>query len=107
MKRPPSERKKVDVPSDDGSEEKLNYPIQKYMIHLRNAPCAAPILQLMVNYDPVTSFQEQLPTTGECRIAIMMDARKMITELILITQMMMRMCRDDDRTDTEIMDTKQ
>ena len=36
-----------------------------------------------------------------------MDDCEMMTELILITQMMMRMCRDDDRADTVIMDTKQ
>ena len=55
----------------------------------------------------MTSFQEQLSTTGEGRIARMMDDRKMMTELILITQMMMRMCRDDDRADTERKDAKQ
>ena len=32
-----------------------------------------------------------------------MDDRKMMTAL-KITQMMMRMCRDDDRADTEIME---
>ena len=78
------------------------------MIHLRKAPCAAPILQLMMlKYDPVTSCHKQLPTTGECTIAILMDDHKMMADLILMTQMMMNMCRDDDRPDTEIMETKQ
>ena len=54
----------------------------------------------------MTSFQEILSTTGEDRVAIMMDDLK-VTELILITKMMMGLCGDADRNDTEVMETKQ
>ena len=55
-----------------------NKPIQK-----NDTLKKTPILK----YDPVTSCHKHLPTTGECTIAILMDAHKMMTNLILLTLM--------------------